>query len=153
LSAFWEFKLIALVDSNPTIFSFDPEDISTTGRKSKPSTLRSTTSETFSSGLQVLRAARLGALHWARPPIRSEDRPQKITLGEMRATGVRDLLIYCADYKCSHSTTISGDRWPDQVRLSDLEGRFVCRSCGTQDADVRPDFSSRGKLPHERRRG
>jgi hypothetical protein len=45
-------------------------------------------------------------------------RPQKITLGEMRAAGVRGLLIYCADYHCSHWTTISGDRWPDDVRLS-----------------------------------
>jgi hypothetical protein len=26
-------------------------------------------------------------------------RPQKITLDEMRASGVRGLLIYCADYK------------------------------------------------------
>ena len=30
------------------------------------------------------------------------NRQQKITLG-MRASGVRGLLIYCADYKCSHS--------------------------------------------------
>jgi hypothetical protein len=40
-------------------------------------------------------------------------RPMKITFDEMRASGLRDLLIYCSDYKCSHSTTISGDRWPD----------------------------------------
>ena len=45
---------------------------------------------------------------------------QKITLGKMRATNVRGLLIYCSDYHCSHWTTISGDRWPDDVRLSDL---------------------------------
>jgi hypothetical protein len=37
-------------------------------------------------------------------------RPQKISLGEMRSTGVRGLLIYCADYRCSHSTAISADR-------------------------------------------
>jgi hypothetical protein len=36
-----------------------------------------------------------------------ERRQQKITLGEMRSSGVRGLLIYCADYKCSHSTTIT----------------------------------------------
>ena len=29
-------------------------------------------------------------------------RPQKITFGEMRATGIRGLLVYCRDYKCSH---------------------------------------------------
>ena len=37
-------------------------------------------------------------------------RPQKITFAEMRASGVRDVLIYCADYDCSHSTAISADR-------------------------------------------
>ena len=59
----------------------------------------------------------------------------------MRASGVRGLLIYCSDRKCSRSMVISGDRWPDDVRLSDLEARFVCRACGTQGADARPDFN------------
>jgi hypothetical protein len=35
------------------------------------------------------------------------DRPQKITFAEMREMGVRGLLVYCADYRCSHSTAIS----------------------------------------------
>jgi hypothetical protein len=47
------------------------------------------------------------------------DRPQKITFGEMRESGVRGVLIYCADYKCSHHIAISGDRWPDELRLPD----------------------------------
>jgi hypothetical protein len=67
-------------------------------------------------------------------------RPQKISLGEMPAAGVRGLLIYCSDYKCSHSTAISADEWPDDVRLSDLEPRFVCKACGKRGADVRPNF-------------
>ena len=29
------------------------------------------------------------------------DRPQKITFAEMRDMGVRSLLVYCADYRCS----------------------------------------------------
>jgi hypothetical protein len=45
-------------------------------------------------------------------------RPQKITFAEMRASGVRGLLIYCSDYRCSHSTAISGDQWQDDVRLT-----------------------------------
>jgi hypothetical protein len=53
-------------------------------------------------------------------------RPQKITLGEMRPSGVRGLLIYCADYKCSHHIAISADPWPDETRLSDIEDRFTC---------------------------
>ena len=52
----------------------------------------------------------------------------KITFGEMRAAGVRGLLIYCSDYKCSHWTTMSADRWPDDVRLSDIEPRFACQA-------------------------
>ena len=52
------------------------------------------------------------------------DRPQKITFGEMRDMGVRGLLIYCADYRCSHSIAISGDEWPDDMRLSDIEPRL-----------------------------
>jgi hypothetical protein len=66
-------------------------------------------------------------------------RQQKITFGEMRESGVRGVLIYCADYRCSHSTAISADR-PDDVRLSDIEPRLTCQACGHRGADVRPDF-------------
>jgi hypothetical protein len=69
------------------------------------------------------------------------DRPTKITFAEMRDMGVRGLLIYCADYRCSHSIAISGDQWADEVRLSDLEAGFVCSVCGHRGADVRPDFN------------
>jgi hypothetical protein len=68
------------------------------------------------------------------------NRQKKITFAEMRAAGVRGLLIYCSDYKCGHWTTMSADRWPDDVRLSDLEPRFACQACGKRGADVRPDF-------------
>ena len=69
------------------------------------------------------------------------ERSQKITFAEMREMGVRGLLIYCADYRCSHSIAISGDAWPDDARLSDIEERFTCRVCGKRGADVRPDFN------------
>jgi hypothetical protein len=62
---------------------------------------------------------------------------QKITLGEMRASGVRGLLVFWADYKCAHAVLISADRWPDHIRLLDLEPLFVCQACG---ADIRPDW-------------
>jgi hypothetical protein len=68
-------------------------------------------------------------------------RQQKITLGEMRLSDVHGLLVYCSDYRCSHSIAISADRWPDDVRLSDLEPRFTCRACGHRGADVRPLFT------------
>src|SRR3954447_3564975 len=59
----------------------------------------------------------------------------------MREMGVRGLLVYCSDYHCSHWTAISGDQWPDNVRLSDIEQRFTCQACGTKGADLRPNFS------------
>ena len=66
--------------------------------------------------------------------------PQKITFGELRASGVRDVLIYCRDHHSSHHITISADRWPDRVRLSDIEPGFVCSACCERGADVRPSF-------------
>jgi hypothetical protein len=68
-------------------------------------------------------------------------RPQKITFGELRASGVRGILIYFSDYRCSHHVAMIADRWPDDVRLSDIEPRFVCAACGKRGADVRPDFA------------
>jgi hypothetical protein len=71
-------------------------------------------------------------------------RQQKITFGDMRASGVHGLLIYCSDYRCSHLVKLSStaaDRWHNGVRLSDLESRFVCTKCGRRGADIRPDFA------------
>ena len=66
------------------------------------------------------------------------DRPTKITFAEMRDMGVRGLLVYCADYRCSRSIAISGDDWPDDVRLSDIEPRFVCRARGKRGPTCGP---------------
>jgi hypothetical protein len=68
-------------------------------------------------------------------------RPRKITFGELREMGVRGVLIYCADYHCSHSVTMDAGAWPDDLRLSDIEPRFVCKPCGKRGADIRPDFN------------
>jgi hypothetical protein len=58
----------------------------------------------------------------------------------MREMGLRGVLIYCADFRCGHHVEINADRWSDDVRLSDLEPRFVCRPCGQRSAEIRPDF-------------
>jgi len=40
----------------------------------------------------------------------------KITFGEMRSGGgPTGILVYCADYRCSHSFEMSADQWPDDV--------------------------------------
>ena len=69
------------------------------------------------------------------------DRPTKITFADMREAGVHGPLIYCTDYRCSHSVALSGDAWPDELRLSDIEPRFICGACGHRGADVWPDFN------------
>ena len=33
------------------------------------------------------------------------------------------------------------DAWPNDLRLSDLEPRFIRQRCGKRGADVRPDFN------------
>jgi bifunctional non-homologous end joining protein LigD len=78
------------------------------------------------------------------PEPTSPTRQHKITLGEMRASSVRGLLVYC--YKCAHAVRISADRWPDHVRLSDLEPLFVCQACGRKGADIRPDWDDGYRL-------
>jgi hypothetical protein len=68
-------------------------------------------------------------------------REWKIILGEMRESGPTRLLVYCQNYRCAHSATIDASRWPDDVRLSDLEPKFTCQVCGKRGADVRPMFA------------
>ncbi|QOZ70649.1 hypothetical protein [Bradyrhizobium arachidis] len=70
-------------------------------------------------------------------PTHADGRPLTITFGEMREMGLRDMLVYC---HCGHHVALSADRWPDDVRLSDIEPRFVCKGCGARGADIRPDF-------------
>jgi hypothetical protein len=68
----------------------------------------------------------------------------KITFGEMREMGLRAFLVYC---HCVHHVALDADRWPEVVRLSDLEPRFVCSACGSRGADVRSDFNWNAKRP------
>jgi hypothetical protein len=68
--------------------------------------------------------------------------PQKITFAQMRAAGVRAVLAYCSSEGCSHWSRLSADRWPDDIRLSDVEPRLVCQACGGRGADVRPDWET-----------
>ncbi|MGX4771845.1 hypothetical protein ACWAUC_18880 [Bradyrhizobium guangdongense] len=86
------------------------------------------------------------------PPTHAEGRPMKITFGEMRGMGLSGVLVNC---HCGHHIALDAGRWPDAMRLCDLEPLFVCQGCGHRGADVRPDF---GRGDHrlailERKRG
>ena len=60
----------------------------------------------------------------------------------MRTSGVRDVLIYCRDHRCSHSATASADRWPGSLRLSDGRGApfRMQRLRSPRGAEIRPNF-------------
>lgn len=77
-------------------------------------------------------------------------RETKITLGEMRLTDVWGLVVFCTDYKCSHSTKIDSGGWSDAIRISDIEPRFVCKACGRHGSNIQPDFDQ-APLPSPRR--
>ena len=83
-------------------------------------------------------------------PCQPLTRQQKITLGEMRGSGVRDVLVYCSDYRCSNSITISADQWSNDVRLSDIEPQFICHAA--REAPTSAPIGLRPKLTHENRR-
>jgi hypothetical protein len=73
-------------------------------------------------------------------------RGQPVTLGHMRAQGVRRLLIYCSvGPYCHHSATVDVDRWPDETAVRELCPKAVCTKCGIIGADVRPDWTQRPK--------
>ena len=65
---------------------------------------------------------------------------QKITFGDMQKSGASGVIVFCCDSRCGHSVKLSADCWPDKLRLSDIEGLFVCEVCGNRGANVRPDF-------------
>jgi hypothetical protein len=71
-------------------------------------------------------------------------RPQKITFAEIRADGVRDILVCCSDHRCSHSVAQWQTVRADDLRLSDIEPRFTCRACGPPRRRRQAGFAERG---------
>jgi hypothetical protein len=60
----------------------------------------------------------------------ADARPMKLPLEKCEAQAFAGLLIYCSDYKCNHMVAMGKPSWPDPVRLSEIEDRFVCQACG-----------------------
>ena len=67
---------------------------------------------------------------------------EPVTLGQIRAHGCRDILIYCGSIWCNHSATLNADWLPDDIAVRSLSPRMVCTRCGLVGADVRPDWSA-----------
>ena len=69
---------------------------------------------------------------------RSNDPIEPMTLGNMRANGVRSLAI--SGRICHHQAMLSVDRWPDDVPVPTFGPRCVCTRCGIIGADARPNW-------------
>jgi hypothetical protein len=61
-----------------------------------------------------------------------------MTLGNMRANGVRSLDVCC--WQCHHRAILSADSWPDHVAVPSFGPRMVCTRCGIIGADARPNW-------------
>jgi hypothetical protein len=61
-----------------------------------------------------------------------------MTLGNMRANGVRSLDVSC--WQCHHRRIMSADPWPDHVPVPSFGPRMVCTRCGIIGADARPNW-------------
>jgi hypothetical protein len=63
---------------------------------------------------------------------------EPMTLGNMRAHGVRSLDVSC--WICHHRAILSAEPWPDNVPVPTFGPRMVCTSCGIIGADARPNW-------------
>jgi hypothetical protein len=61
-----------------------------------------------------------------------------MTLGNMRANGVRSLDVCC--WQCHHRAILSADPWSNYVPVPSFGPRMVCTRCGIIGADARPNW-------------
>jgi hypothetical protein len=68
-----------------------------------------------------------------------------MTLGNMRANGVRSLTVSCV--LCKHHAVVSVDAWADEVTVPSFGPRMVCTGCGIIGGDARPNWVERAARP------
>jgi hypothetical protein len=62
-----------------------------------------------------------------------------MTLANMRANGVRSLLLSCP--ACGHEAVMNVDHLPERVSVPEFGPRLVCTRCGLVGGQARPDWN------------
>jgi hypothetical protein len=71
-----------------------------------------------------------------KPP---EPPEQPVTLGGMRALGVRSVYVTCS--ACGYASTVNVDDWQDDVFITSFGPHVRCAKCGNLGAVARPDWT------------
>jgi hypothetical protein len=64
-----------------------------------------------------------------------------MTLGNMRANGVRSLMVYCS--ACPRIVVFNVDAYSESVPVPAFRPCMVCTGCGMVGADARPNWQER----------
>jgi hypothetical protein len=68
-----------------------------------------------------------------------------MTLGNMRARGVRSLAVSC--WLCDHGAVLAVDPWPYNVPVPAFGPPMVCTGCGIVGAGARPNWNEQPSRP------
>ena len=75
-----------------------------------------------------------------------------MTLGNMRANGVRSLGAWCLGLGCYHHRVVDVERYGDDVPVPWFGPRMRCERCGYLGADARPnlgELAARGRVGYK----
>jgi hypothetical protein len=64
-----------------------------------------------------------------------------MTLGNMRAHGIRSIDAYCQSTGCGHEATIAVDGLPNDLPVPDVGLRLRCSRCGSRSIHTRPNWA------------
>jgi hypothetical protein len=53
-----------------------------------------------------------------------------MTVGNMRANGMRSLVVYCLNVICRHEKIVNVDAYGDEMFVPSLGPRMRCERCG-----------------------
>ena len=63
-------------------------------------------------------------------PYSIDPRFKPVTLGNMRANGVRSVIVNCSNATCRHEAIVNVDSLADDVPVPSLGPRMRCQRCG-----------------------